>query len=234
MPPQSIYPHINRTVYRTGRAAFRLLFNIATRHHVSGLEHVPPQGPFIAVTNHISHVDPPLLFIEMPFYSNVMVADKYKNHIFRPIIDLAGPIFINRGAVDRTSLNQSLAVLQDGGIIAIAIEGTRSRDGQLTPGKDGVAYLAKKANVPILPIALYGTENVFPAMLRLRRAHVYVAFGQPLHFPPGRVRSTELRQYTDQIMVAIAALLPAQYRGHYAHHPLLQQRLNGNTPSQSS
>jgi 1-acyl-sn-glycerol-3-phosphate acyltransferase len=223
---QPRYPRINRTIYKAGRAIFRFIYDIVARRHVTGLENLPQSGPYIMVSNHMSYVDSPLIYIELPAFITVLAAEKYEHHPFRPILNLAGPIFINRGEVDRVALRQVLAVLEDGGVLGIAIEGTRSRTGGLGKGKSGAAYFATRANVPIVPVVMYGTEKVLSNLRRLRRTDLYTVIGPPIHLPPGRARTEELDAYTEQIMVAMAAMLPEQYRGFYADHPLLKERLS--------
>jgi 1-acyl-sn-glycerol-3-phosphate acyltransferase len=180
------------------------------------------------VSNHISYVDSPLIYIEVPTFINVLAAEKYEHHPFRPILNFAGPIFINRGEADRVALRQALAVLEDGGVLGVAIEGTRSRTGGLGQGKSGAAYLATRANAPIVPVVMYGTEQVLPNLPRLRRTELHMAIGPPIHLPPGRARTEELDAYTDQIMVTMASMLPEKYRGFYADHPLLKERLSNS------
>jgi 1-acyl-sn-glycerol-3-phosphate acyltransferase len=226
-PPR--YPRVNRTIYRMGRAVFDLIYSIATRRHVTGLEHVPESGPYIMVSNHLSHVDPPLVYIELPAVVHVLAAEKYEHHPFRPILNIAGAIFINRGEVDRKALRRALAVLEGGEILGIAIEGTRSKTGGLIRGKSGPAYLATRANVPLLPVVVYGTEKAFHNLRRLRRTDVYTVIGPPIHLPEGRADSKQLDAFTDQIMVTLAAMLPEEYRGVYADHPLLKERLTSST-----
>ncbi len=103
--------------------------------------------------------------------------------------------------------------------LAVAVEGTRSHSGGLAEGKTGAAYLATRANVPLVPAVTWGTENIIPAWAHLRRADVYVVFGEPFRLPEGRARSAELEAYTEDIMVRLARMLPEQYRGVYREHP---------------
>ena len=225
LPDQPSYPPINRILYRSARAIFGLLYGIGMRRHVTGQEHIPTCGPFVLVTNHLSYVDAPLIYLEVPVPMHALAAEKYEHHAFRPLLDIPGSIFIRRGEVDRKALRQALNVLEDGEVLAVAIEGTRSRTGALGPGKTGAAYLATRANAPVLPVVVYGTEKVFANLRRLRRTDVYTAIGPPIRLPEGRANSEALEAYTDQIMVTLASMLPEAYRGVYADHPLFQERL---------
>ena len=111
----------------------------------------------------------------------------------------------------------------------MAPEGTRSKTESLTYGKPGAAYLADKAQVPIIPIGLIGTEDrlVKASFKRLRRIHIHAKIGKPIMLPPvnRRTRDEDLQKNTEEIMCQIAALLPPSYRGVYADHPRVQQLL---------
>jgi 1-acyl-sn-glycerol-3-phosphate acyltransferase len=99
----------------------------------------------------------------------------------------------------------------------------------LIEAKPGVSYLASRLGSPIVPVALTGTEdkNVFGNLKRLRRSHFTVKAGPAFTLPPlpRENRDEALRQYTDEIMCHIAALLPERYRGFYADHPRLKELL---------
>jgi 1-acyl-sn-glycerol-3-phosphate acyltransferase len=193
---------------------------------IEGEEHIPASGPFILAMNHLSFLDAPMICIAMPHILYLLAGERYANHIFTPILKIAGCIFVRRGEIDREALRQATAALQDGHILAVAVEGTRSTSGGLAEGKTGAAYLATRANVPILPAAIWGTEKVGPDWHHYRRGSVsHVRFGPVFSFPDGRARSEDLTKYTDEIMTTIAALLPEQYRGVYRDHPAVKKKI---------
>jgi len=113
--------------------------------------------------------------------------------------------------------------------LVIAPEGTRSRTGSLIEAKPGVSYLATKLNRPIVPVGITGTEDqaLIVNLKKLRRGHITVTAGHPFMLPPlpRENRDEVLKQYTDEIMCHIAALLPEKYRGVYANHPRLKELL---------
>jgi 1-acyl-sn-glycerol-3-phosphate acyltransferase len=80
----------------------------------------------------------------------------------------------------------------------------------------GVAYLAHRAGVPTVPVAVYGQERIVESCRRLRRAPVTVEIGTPIPAPSGEATAEVLRAHTDRVMLAIARLLPPEYRGRYA------------------
>ncbi len=207
----------NAVIYWLLRAVCLLLFRLLTRYRVTGRGDLPTEGPLLVVTNHLHRLDPPLIMATLPYRMVVMAADKYERTLMGLFLRGAGAIFVRRGEVDRIALRRAQEVLAGGGVLGIAPEGTRSPTSALQEGKKGAAFLAYRAGVPILPVALWGVEKVPHALLRLRRAPVHVAIGPAFMLPPvqGKPSSEDLQRATDLIMCNLARLLPEQYRGVY-------------------
>nr|MBN1230108.1 1-acyl-sn-glycerol-3-phosphate acyltransferase [Anaerolineae bacterium] len=211
------YPVIRPWLQKPMIAIIRLLVNLLTRVHVEGQEYVPAEGPMILVANHLHHLDSPIVAITAPRTTQALAGEKYIRHpFFAPILKIAGSIFINRGEVDRKALTQAFNLLEDGKALAIAIEGTRSKTGGLSEGKVGTAYIATRSGAPLVPVVVWGTENIIPAWKKLRRADVYAVYGKPFYLPHGRFRTAELEKHTETIMLTLAEMLPQQYRGIYS------------------
>ena len=142
------------------------------------------------------------------------------------LFDLFEAIPIRRGEVDMDAVRRSLAVLADGNILAIAPEGTRSRNGRLLRGQPGVVTLALRAGVPILPIAHWGVEKFGGNLKRLRRTDFHIRVGKPFYLDSGGERvGGEVRQaMVDEIMFQMAALMPEEYRGEYSENDPPQQK----------
>jgi len=206
----------------------RLIALLAIRD-IQGLENLPANGPYIFALNHLSMFDVPLVFSivgDKPVTG--WVAEKYYKHILLgPMLKIGGGVFIRRGQVDRTAIADAVAWLNEGNVFGVAPEGTRSDTHALIRGKTGLAFLADEASVPVIPVAVSGTEMVFQHWLRLRRPVLSLCIGKPFHLPPlGRDnRSSSLRHNTDEIMCQIAAMLPPEYWGVYADHPRLEELL---------
>lgn len=150
--------------YRIVKMITSLIYRLLARIEIVGVENVPQEGPYIVICNHLSSFDPPLLLIALPVRMTVLAADKYRNHpIVGPFMSSMGAIYVHRGEVDRQALRACLDFLRGGGIMGMAPEGTRSPTGALQEGRTGVAYLASRAEVPILPVAVTGTEKSQPA-----------------------------------------------------------------------
>ncbi|MDD5371578.1 MAG: lysophospholipid acyltransferase family protein, partial [Anaerolineaceae bacterium] len=199
------------------RKIFRVLFKILTRTEIYGQGYIPKQGAFILATNHMSRVDVPLLSFTTPRSDLIaLVADTYRRNLFfHLLIQGTGLIYIDRDKADFTAFRAGLEHLKQGGVLGIAPEGTRSRVGALLEGKNGVALLADRARVPVIPVGVSGTEDSIRKLLTLRKPRLFVNFGEPFRPPPidRSDREGSLQRNTDEIMCRIAALLPPQYRG---------------------
>lgn len=206
--------------YRVARGIVGFLVRLLSRLDVEGQEHLPDEGPYLLITNHLHWLDPPVLMAVLPHRGYVFAAAKREHHwFFGPLFRSLDAIFVRRGEVDRKALRQALAVLRGGGLLGMAPEGTRSATGAMQQGHGGAAFLAYRARVSVVPVVVTGQERVFPSLLRLGRARIRVvfasAFGPPL--PEGqRASVAEIRAFTDEIMYRLAAMLPQRYRGQYA------------------
>lgn len=210
--------------YEFVRRLFALTLHTLARPQVWGVEHVPAAGAYLLTINHLGLGDPALPYVYFPRQMIVFVADKWRKVLpMRLIVESVGVIWVTRGEADLGAMKQALTALQAGRPVGMAPEGTRSLTHQLQAGKPGAAFLASRAEVPILPAAIWGTEQLGGNLRRLRRTPVFMRIGQPYRLAiPRRASPAELTAATDQIMTRIAALLPPEYRGVYAEHPLLK------------
>jgi len=209
----------------------KYLFSIVARIESEGMENIPKRGAAILAPNHLGRLDSPLIFLMLDRKdASGLVADKYKkNFLMRILVKVVNGIWINRESSDYQALRQARAMLENGWLLGIAPEGTRSMTGALIPAKTGVAFLAAKTGVPVIPIAITGTEKFFHELSRFRRPTLTIRFGKPLCLPsPERDdRSSALQRNTDEIMCHIAYMLPESYRGVYKDHPRLIELLSG-------
>ena len=190
-----------------------------------------PAGNFIAAANHLGRLDTAVLLCIIDREDIIMpVAEKYKNHpLFGAIGRAVNAIWLNRFEADYPALREILARMQNGGMLVIAPEGTRSKTEALQEGRMGVAFLASKSGYPVLPVALTGTEDrrIMENIKRFRRSKIIVRAGDLFHIqiPKGKGREQAMRAATDEIMCRIAALLPEKYRGVYTDQPRLKELL---------
>ena len=197
------------------RTVGSLLFRV---DRVEGLEYIPREGPIVLMMNHIAFVDPIVVLHVLPRH----IVPLGKVEAFRyPVIGLIprlwGAIPVHRGEVDRKTLRRALAVLEAGEILLLAPEGTRSPS--LKKGLVGVAYLAGRSGVPIIPVTLENTAGYpsFPLLPRWREPGAVVTFGRPFRYKESyrRPKREQLRQMTDEAMFILAAMLPEKRRGVY-------------------
>jgi 1-acyl-sn-glycerol-3-phosphate acyltransferase len=194
-------------------------------------QNVPSKGGCIVATNHMSRLDIPILFATPGRdYITALAADKYRHYpFFRFILDTGKAVWIDRGNADFSAMRASVEYLRKGVALGIAPEGTRT-SGALIEGKPGIALIAEKAQVPIVPVGIAGSESASRKLLSLKRAKIIVRYGQSFRLTPLNRDHREkwLKDSTDEIMCQIAALLPAIYHGVYAHHPRVVELLSGN------
>lgn len=220
------------------RFIIRLIIKLAVHVEIRGYEHLPPTGGFIAATNHLGIIDAALAYYALDRWDIfVPVAEKWEQvPILRWLGKYLNFVFVDRFNPDLKAMRAMIHRMEQGQTAIVAPEGTRARDEKMAEGKPGVAYLAAKSGLPVLPVALAGTEDrvIFGNLKRLRRSRVTVTGGAAIHVPPipKTGREEYLRHWTDEIMCHIAVMLPERNRGHYADHPRLKELLNETSPSQ--
>ncbi|MBN1563630.1 MAG: 1-acyl-sn-glycerol-3-phosphate acyltransferase [Anaerolineae bacterium] len=206
--------------WRYIRQAERALLFLVCRYNLVGKENIPQERPYIAASNHMSYWDVPAMHYPFPADSVGLAARKYQGTWKEPGFELYSVLWIEQFSADRKALRDMIRVLEAGDtVMAMAPEGTRSKTGGLIKGTGGVAYVATRANVPIVPMAGWGQEKI----LKHPRPKVTVRIGKPFRLPEGRARGDELEAYTERIMCALAALMPEQYHGYYAGNPLIDE-----------
>ncbi len=206
--------------YRAGAALARLCFTAFADWKVDGKEAVPPRGPLIVASNHLSNADPPFLAASIPRRLHFMgKRDLFAIPPVGALMRAIGVHPMNREGVDVDALRWNLDLLKNDGVVVLFPEGTRSRTPGMRQGMRGVAYLAIKSQAPVLPVALTGTEKIGSYVrLPVPLCRVRVSIGQPFTLPmlEGRPPRPVLDDLTTMIMSRVAALLPPEYRGYYA------------------
>lgn len=207
-------------VTRAVNGTIDLLVWILSRVNAREIERVPSRGPLLLVANHINFLEIPVLrkYLYPRPMTGLAKAESWKNPFLRFLFERWGAIPVRRGEADLAALRKALAALEEGRILAIGPEGTRSHDGRLGRGHPGVVTLALQSGAPLLPVVHYGGESFGRNLKRLRRTPVHIGVGDPFRLDAGGARVTrEVRQkMTDEVMYQLAALLPPSYRGVYA------------------
>jgi 1-acyl-sn-glycerol-3-phosphate acyltransferase len=171
---------------------------------VEGREHIPPHGAFIFASNHASNLDPPVLALASPrpltFLAKV---ELFHKPIFSRLIRSLGAFPIVRGSRDSKAMVTAVEFLKRGHCLVVFPEGTRTRTGRMGRIRSGVAVLAVKAGVPIVPAYIEGTFAAWPKGGKLRRAPVRVRIGAPIS--PAGV-ADEMKGYSEIVKRLDASL----------------------------
>jgi len=185
------------------------------------LAKVPRQGPLIVVANHVHIPEIPTLYTRLfprKIRGMVQAERVFDKNITGWVLRVFGTIPVRRGEADLNALRTGIRTLAEGNMVLIDPEGTRSHDGRLQKGQPGVIVMALHSGAPLLPVVHYGSENYSENLRRLRRTDLHYVVGKPfrIHADAQRITSVLRQQITDQVMLQMAALLPAKYRGAYA------------------
>jgi 1-acyl-sn-glycerol-3-phosphate acyltransferase len=203
-------------------AVLRGLFNLLTSVKVAGTENVPLGQAYVAVLNHISTFDGPFVGAFWPEILEAVGAIEVWQRPGQQILAvLYGGIPVHRGDYDRAMIDRVLAALRSGRPLLIAPEGGRSHTPGMQRAKPGVAFILDEAQVPIVPVGVVGaTDDFWQKASHLKRPHIEMHIGKPFRLPPIQGRGAERREArqcnADQVMAAIAALLPEEYCGVYS------------------
>jgi len=211
--------HLARRCFRGFvRGLCRIVLTVCTKRTVEGLENFPRRGPALVVINHLGDTDAPLLLSSVPASLDALgKVELYDFPILGKLMDWYGVIWLHRGRSDRRAMRAALDGLAEGRLVVIAPEGRYSLIGGLEEGGQGAAFLAFKADVPIIPVVVIGTENkhVYGHLKQLQRPPVTFRVGKAFRLSQQAKRREMMREGTRQIMEALADLLPESYRGAY-------------------
>ncbi|MEV7069371.1 lysophospholipid acyltransferase family protein [Streptomyces sp. NPDC091972] len=204
------------------------LLRLVFRPRIEGLEHIPESGAAIVAGNHLSFSDhflmPAVLKRRITFLAKAeyFTGPGIKGRLTAFFFRSAGQIPVDRSGKEagQAAIREGLGVLRKDELLGIYPEGTRSHDGRLYKGKVGVAVMALKAQVPVIPCAMIGTFEAQPPGKVIPNIHpVVIRFGEPLDFSRYAGMENEkaiLRAITDEIMYAILTLSGQEYVDQYA------------------
>jgi 1-acyl-sn-glycerol-3-phosphate acyltransferase len=212
-PRRDHFPLLYQLIRAGCAPVLRRLFGL----DVTGLERLPQTGSFILAANHHNYLDGVLLGVAVPRPISFLVMPRvYHASPLHPTFHRGvGSIPVNLARPDPRAIKGALRVLEQGGVVGIFPEGPFSREGRLVPGQPGVAMIALRSGVPVVPAGISGTYEALAG----RRFHIprfrmlAVRFGQPLQFhQPRHRRAThaDREDITRRIMSHIAALLDAE------------------------
>jgi carboxylesterase len=216
-------------VYRQLRRLLLTQFRLSNELSIEGTENLPEQGGVVLACNHQSWMDVQVLGAACPRRVHFIAKSEFETWpVLRHLIKISESVFVRRGGDDE-ALESIIDALRAGWAVAIFPEGTIPGEEDvprvavepetgLLPGHTGVARLALKANVPIIPVGVSGTGRAFPPevyprleLLRLPRSTpVRIRFGRPISMDEYQGRPYErklFREVTDRVMREISALV---------------------------
>lgn len=213
---------------------------------VEGAENVPASGGAILASNHLSFSDS--VFLPLVLKRKVVFLGKseyftgkgVKGAATRAFMQGVGTIPVHRGGgrASEAALRTGMQVLAGGELLGIYPEGTRSPDGRLYRGKTGVARLAIEAGVPIIPVAMIGTDVAQPIGQKVpSRTDIGVRIGEPIHISAYRGRQEDrdaLRELTDAVMKSIQSLSGQEYADRDAAQYKRELAKQGRGPAASA
>ncbi|MHC1692359.1 MAG: lysophospholipid acyltransferase family protein [Sphaerochaetaceae bacterium] len=202
------------------RGLFHLLFRLDTK----ALDQLPHTGPALMIVNHTSNFEGPMIYVFSQPRKMVALAKKqlWDHWITGFLMNLWHSIPVDRENMGRESMDQCFEVLERGELLAIAPEGTRSKDGTLQEGKAGVAFIAYRKQVPLLPIVTLGFERFSQNIKHLRRTPITIKVGKPFEIiqKSGRLDAITRQALVDEIMLRLAELMPPDRWGFYQNRTL--------------
>ena len=214
-------PIRNRLLRPIMRLTFRLLLRLLSPITITGRHNIPKNGPYIAAINHVSLYEAPFILAFWPTQMEVMGAVEVWSKPGQNILArMYGGLQVHRGEYDRKVIELAISVLESGKPLMLAPEGGRSHTPGMRPAQTGVAYLADKTGLPVIPVGIVGTTDDYASLaFSFKRPPLEMHIGQLLYLPPITVRGSHRRQAlqanTDFLMRNLAALLPPDYRGVY-------------------
>ncbi len=173
-------------VYTIIKTIFFILFKIFWKIEITGSDNIPKKGSLIVAPNHVSYLDPVIVGISMKRKVHFIA----KKEVFSTVL---GNLFfrqlnafpVDRDKIDMAALKNALNLLQQGEILGIFPEGTRSMNGELKEFKLGIIKIAMKAGAPILPVGIIGVHKIYPRGKKfptLFKHKIIVRFGSPISF----------------------------------------------------
>jgi 1-acyl-sn-glycerol-3-phosphate acyltransferase len=217
-----------RVKYRVSRMVAGPVMGLLWRPTVTGGEHIPAAGGAIIASNHLSIFDsiflplalsrPVTFAAKSEYFTGTRPGQRFAAVYLRATKQLSVDRTDNRSA--QATLQAALSLLQAGELFGIYPEGTRSPDGRLYRGRTGVGWLALASGLPVIPVAMIGTDRVLPPGRTIPALHkVAIRVGEPLTFDAyldGRPAAQARRAVTDEVMKAIGGLSGQEYVPVYA------------------
>jgi 1-acyl-sn-glycerol-3-phosphate acyltransferase len=170
-----------RVLWFAGGLLVRPLFLLCFQLRAYGQARVPATGGVVIASNHQSYLDPPLLAAPLGRMTSFVARDTlFRNPVFGRLIRALNAFPVRRATADRRAVDEAIRRLKSGWAVILFPEATRTRDGGLGAFKPGVAMIAARAGVPIVPTAILGADAAWPRHGRVRCRPVRIRYGEPI------------------------------------------------------
>ena len=210
---------MNRIIFGFVNTIIHVHIRITCRLDAPDLYKVPMQGPLILYANHTGQIEVPLLFsfLQPRKLTGWAKIESWDNWFLKWVFGVWDLIPVRRGEADMYALKRALRALEKGYIFGIAPEGTRNKSGRLIRALPGAVIIALRSGAPILPVAHWGGEVYLKNMKHLKRTDFHIRVGTPfkLNIEGIKVTGEVRQQIVDEMMYALAKLMPEEYRGEY-------------------
>jgi len=187
--------------YSFARSICRVVLLLLRRWEICGLSNLPAEGGLVLVSNHTSYWDPVVVGCAINRRVNYMAkSELFDIPLLSTFIRAVGTFPVRRNQLDRAAIRTAMKLLDEGQIVGVFPEGTRSHTGELLKPHLGAAMLALKAGVPFLPVAIKGSRGVL--------GKVRVNIGKPVFYQAGsKISRLDMEKASNNMMEQIADLL---------------------------
>jgi 1-acyl-sn-glycerol-3-phosphate acyltransferase len=224
---------VRKTIILSTQRIVGFVLRILYRLEVHGIENIPPTGPVIIASNHLSYLDPPAIGAVLPGrFRFVATDDLFAVRPLAALLRIYRTIAIKRDAPDRRAYHEISAALRSGEIVVLFVEGTRSWDGHLHPLQPGAARIALLEGVPVVPTTVTGTFEAWPRTKHFPKPcrKVILKFHRPIWVQKPADRA-QIRELTVRLCNDIAAPIRRRLEAYHRLRACLPRQARGAKPT---
>ena len=190
---------LQRFWYRFAKSMVQIAVSILFRPRFTGRENIPASGGALLISNHQSHLDPPMVGVGCPRQLSFLARRTlFLSFPFGWLIESLGAIPIDRDGSALAGIRATMAALRNDQIVLLFPEGTRTRDGNVGSFKPGLAMLARRSGVPVIPAAIEGAFDAWPYKAPLPRPRtIHVHYGRPI--TPEEIRACSEKEFGELV-----------------------------------
>ncbi|AIF51569.1 1-acyl-sn-glycerol-3-phosphate acyltransferase [Pelosinus sp. UFO1] len=193
-------------MYNVVRVFLHYFFKVIFRCKIIGADNIPSHGGAIIAANHVSLFDPPVVGTAFARPIHFMAKEElFAKPVLKWIFTKLKAFPVRRATADRTAIRHAITLLNNGELLGLFPEGTRSKTGKLGKPETGLAMIALKSGAPVVPAAIIGTNKVWKDGLLLPR--FIVKFGNPITVEQGKADKEAMENLSNRIMQEISHLL---------------------------